>query len=64
MQPPQKLRKDSLLEDYRDTANLTELCPRRPAPRGRIFDGKAEKRAYSAARASEAFGFAAEIMKS
>ena len=64
MQPPQRLREDSLLQHYLGTANLTELLRRRPARRDRIFDGKAEKRAYSAARASEAFGFAAEIMKS
>jgi hypothetical protein len=64
MRAPQSLRADSLLEGYLITANLAGLGPAGRLRRTRVFGGKAEKAAYSAARASEAFGFAAEIMKS
>ena len=68
MRAPQSLKADSLLEGYLITANLAGhlagLGPAGRLRRTRVFGGKAEKAAYSAARASEAFGFAAEIMKS
>ncbi len=61
MRGPQNLRSDSLLENYQITANLagTGVPPSRALRRR-----KTENRAYSAAAASEALGFAAEIMKS
>src|ERR1700757_1893699 len=56
MRAPQSLRADSLLEGYLITANLAGLGPAGRLRRTRVFGGKAEKAAYSAARASEAFG--------
>ena len=51
MQPPQKLRGDSLLEKYLNTTNLPEKEPRRDGRRGPVFDGKAEKsRLFSSKR--------------
>ena len=57
----QNLRLRSLLENYQNTANLTGTRAHREALHRH---GKPEKAAYSAASASEAFGFAVEIMKS
>ena len=64
MRHPQGLRADSLLQSYLITANLEGNRPCRSARRVRFFDGKAEKAGYSAARACNDVGFAAETMKS
>ena len=67
MNPTQKLRSDSLLESYLNTANLARIWaaqPRRRRPKFRILADIARFRAYSAAKASSDLGFADETMKS